>query len=122
MLEDNHNGNEKKTGGSTSALNSMEVIEFNWPLFVYQRRASGEGDYLFTIGVWNGTKLMPICHLQPFQTALAALGQALIKAGRSQSVSPPSAGGDSNGLSTGLNTAERPDARSLSATDDNGRP
>lgn len=120
MREDNHNGNEEKTGCNTSALSSMEVIEFNWPLFVYQRRAGGE-EFLFTIGVWNGTRLVPICHLQPFQTALDALGQALIKAGQSQSVPTASAGSDAN-LNTRRHAEACADVESLSATDNNGRP
>lgn len=80
MPEDNHR--------------SIEVIEFNWPLFVYQWRARGKGEYLFTIAVWKGTALLPICHLQPLQTALDALNQALITAGRSQSLSTTSAVSD----------------------------
>jgi len=99
----------------------MEVIEFNWPLFVYQRRTSSSEEYLFTIAVWHGTKLLPICHLQPFQNALAALGQALIKAGGSQSVSIASAGSDSNGLNTGCHVAECAETKSISATGDSGQ-
>ena len=113
MPEDNHN--------NSSASNSIEVIEFNWPLYVYQRRAQGEGEFLFTIAVWNGTTLMPICHLQPFQAALGALGEALIKIGRSQLVSAPSAGYDGNGLNKERYPAALADAKPLSAADDNGQ-
>lgn len=98
----------------------MEVIEFNWPLYVYQRRARDGGDYLFTLAVWHGTKLMPICHLQPFQIALAALGEAVISAGQSQSVSTAD-GLASNGLNGGSHSEARADAESLSAADDNGQ-
>lgn len=119
MPEDNHDGNQKEIISGFSASSSVEVIEFNWPLYVYQRRARDGGDYLFTIAVWHGTKLMPICHLQPFQTALDALGQALIKAGRSQSLCTVS---DSNDLNTGRHPEARTDAESLSAAGDNGQP
>ena len=122
MPEDNHHGNEREIVRDASACNSMEVIEFNWPLYVYQRRAPDGQEFLFTIAVWNGTTLMPICHLQPFQTALETLGQALIKAGRSQSMSTVSAGSDSNGLNTGRHTEAHSNARSLSAADGNGQP
>ena len=120
LAEDNHHGNKKEIIRDASDRSSIEVIEFNWPLYVYQR-ARGADTFLFTIAVWNGTKLMPICHLQPFQTALDALGQALIKAGQSQSASTPSAGSDSNGLSTAHHRAERVGAEFLSAADDHGQ-
>lgn len=122
MPEDNHIGNQNKIVGSTSDRSSMEVIEFNWPLFVYQRQRRGGGEYVFTIAAWEGTKLVPICHLQPFETALDALGQALITAGRSRSAPTARAGSDRNGLSTGGQTEARADAESLSATDNNGQP
>jgi len=122
LPENNHNGNQKKIAGTNSVCGSREVIEFHWPLFVYQRRARDGGEYLFTIAVWHGTRLLPICHLQPFQAALTALGQALITAGQSRSVSTVSAGSDSNGLSTSRQPEASADAKSLSATDNNGQP
>lgn len=112
MPEDNHNGNQKESLGDISVSSSMEVIEFNWPLYVYQRRARDEEEYLFTIGVWKGTRLLPICHLQPFQSALAALGNALIQAGKLQSMSAASAGSDSNGLNTSRHTGAGANAES----------
>ena len=120
MPEDNHNGNQREIVRNASACNSLEVIEFNWPLYVYQRPARDGEEYLFTIAVWKGTRLLPICHLQPFQTALEALGEALIKTGRSQLVSTASAGSDSDGVNTGRNATER--AKSLSSADDHGQP
>lgn len=121
MPEDNHRANQKEIIRDISAYSSTEVIEFNWPLYVYQRRARDRGEFLFTIAVWNGTTLMPICHLQPFQTALEALGEALTKAGRSQSMSTVSAGSDSNGLNT-RHTEAHSTAKPLSAADDHGQP
>lgn len=121
MPEDNQHGNQNTIANGTSGCSSPKVIEFNWPLYVYQRRARGGGEFLFTIGAWNGTRLLPICHLQPFQAALGALGEALIKVGRSQSVSVPSAGYDSNGLNGGHHPAALADAKPLSAADDNGQ-
>lgn len=117
MPEDNHNGNRIEIVNSTSACSSMGIIEFNWPLFVYQRRARGGGEFLFTIAVWRGPKLLPICHLQPFHSALAALGQALIAAGQSQSASIVSAGSDSHGC----HREARTDTESPSAVDNSGK-
>jgi hypothetical protein len=122
LPEDHHNGNQANSISGTSAGSSMEVIEFNWPLYVYQRRARTQEEFQFTIAVWNGTKLMPICHLQPFQTALGALGQALMKAGQSQSASTRSANCGSNGLNTERHTEAHSNAKSLSTADDNGQP
>lgn len=123
MPEDNHRANQKEIIRDTSACSSLEVIEFNWPLYVYQRRArDGEG-YLFTIAVWQGTMLVPICHLQPFQSAVAALGNALIQAGQSQPLFAASTGSDRNSLNAGSNEEARTDAEShSSAAGDHGRP
>lgn len=122
LPEDNHNRNQKESPVDTSAGSSMEVIEFNWPLYVYQRRARDGEEYLFTIAVWKGTRLLPICHLQPFQSALAALGNVLIHAGQSQSMSTASAGSDRNGLNTVDHEEARTDAGyHSSAAGDNGR-
>ena len=122
MPEDNHRANQKEIIRDISVCSSMEAIEFNWPLYVYQRRARDGGEFLFTIAVWNGTTLVPICHLQPFQTALDTMGEALMKAGQSRSASTVTAGSDSNGLKTGRHTEAHSNARSLSAADDNGQP
>lgn len=61
----------------TEPPSQPEAIEFNWPLYVYKRRARDDEEYLYTIAVWKGTTLMPICHLQPLETAMAALREGL---------------------------------------------
>lgn len=122
MAEDNHNENHRKIAGSTSICSSLEVLEFNWPLFVYKRRMVSGTEDLYTIAVWKGTTLLPICHLQPFQTALAALGQALITAVRSHSASTASASSDRNVLNSSCHAEASAGAKSFSTTDNNGQP
>jgi len=106
-------------GGPLSPLGD---IEFNWPLFVYKRQLLHGTEDLYTIAVWKGTSLFPICHLQPFQTALAALGQALITAVRAQAASTTSEGSDGNVMNSSCNAEASASAKCLSSVDNNGQP
>ena len=78
MPDENRNGPESP--------NHAEVIEFNWPLYVYKKRVEGQTDHLYSIALWRGTTLVSICLLQPLDIAVAALADLLQKAGCSECV------------------------------------
>ncbi len=75
MADGNCNGTETFKG--------LDVIEFDWPLHVYRKRCDGQTD-LYSLAVWKGTVLMPICLLQPIEAALDGLRECLSSAGKTE--------------------------------------
>ncbi len=61
----------------TETLSRVDVVEFNWPLHVHKQQLGDGGEYLYTIAVWKGTTLMPLCLRQRLDSALAVLGHDL---------------------------------------------
>jgi hypothetical protein len=68
----------------TELISQVDVVEFNWPLYVYKRRSRDGKEDLYTIAVWKGTTLMPLCHLQPLESALETLRNRLSSAGKTE--------------------------------------
>lgn len=62
------------------------VIEFALPLHVYKRIGEHGRPDLYLISVWEGTTLMPLCHLEPLDIALDKLRERLSSAGKTQAL------------------------------------
>jgi len=63
---------------------SVENPEFS--LHVHKISRTAQHDELYTIGLWRGTVLCGICHVQPIDHALAALRRVLEQAGHERAV------------------------------------
>jgi hypothetical protein len=61
-------------------------IEFSLPLHVYKRIGEEGRPDLYLIGVWEGTTLKALCHLQPIDIALEKLRECLSNAGKTQAL------------------------------------
>src|SRR5258708_14450514 len=51
---------------------------------VHKQAATAEHQGLYTIGIWTGSTLHAICHVQPLEQALGALRNVLDQAGKPQ--------------------------------------
>lgn len=77
----NMNGHEESDGRVRlvteclpDAIRHRDVVEFGLPLHV-TKHCAGEGPDLYIVGVWNGTRLQPLCHLQPLDVVLAEISK-----------------------------------------------
>lgn len=72
-----------ETNGNGSGVHS---VEFSLPLHVYKQIGANGRPDLYLIAVWEGTTLMPLCHLQPLDIALDKLRERLNSAGKTQAL------------------------------------
>ena len=56
---------------------------------VHKKAATAEHQDLYTIGIWTGSTLHAICHVQPLEQALGALRNVLDQAGKPQITCSP---------------------------------
>lgn len=61
-------------------------VEFSLPLHVYKQIGANGRPDLYLIAVWEGTSLMPLCHLQPLDIALDKLRERLSSAGKTHAL------------------------------------
>lgn len=60
----------------------LHAVEFELPLHVYKQIGDNGRADLYLIGIWEGTTLKPLCHLQPLEVAMDKLRERLISAGQ----------------------------------------
>ena len=56
---------------------------------VHKKAATAQHRDLYTIGIWKGSTLHAICHVQPLEKALGALRNVLDQAGKPQTACSP---------------------------------
>src|ERR1700694_4206092 len=62
----------------------IKIQNYEFGLHIHKKTATGQGQDLYTIGVWKGSTLRAICHVQPLDHALSALRKLLDQTGKSQ--------------------------------------
>lgn len=72
-----------ENNGNESGAHS---VEFSLPLHVYKQIGMNGRPDLYLIAVWEGTSLMPLCHLQPLDIALDKLRERMSRAGKAQAL------------------------------------
>lgn len=50
-------------------------------LHIWKQRAEGGRPDRYTVGVWQNGRILPLCHVQPLNNAVAAIQNALLQAG-----------------------------------------
>jgi hypothetical protein len=58
------------------------AVEFALALHVYKQIGDNGRPDLYLIAVWEGTTLMPLCHLEPLDIAMEKLRERLANAGK----------------------------------------
>jgi len=51
-------------------------------LHIWKQKAEGDRVERFTVGVWVDDRIMPLCHIQPIDDAVAVIRAALEQAGK----------------------------------------
>jgi hypothetical protein len=70
-------------------VETMTRQNLEFTLQVHKMAGTAEHEDLYTIGIWQGTALHAICHVQPLSQALDALCHMLGQAGKPQPGRPP---------------------------------
>lgn len=71
-----------RNGNGTGA----HSVEFALPLHVYKKIGANGHPDLYLIAVWEGTTLMPLCHLEPLDIALNKLRERLNSTGKTHAL------------------------------------